>query len=320
MSADIRLCRGYDAAEMAGLFDSLTGTDDFIYLPLSEDEIKSKFLDDSDGISKKAVGMFDHGALSGFASGCEKGGKRYVTMLAVKASRRGEGIGGALLSRLESELGPGPYEASFYDPIQLSWAVPGTDGRAMHNNSPGVDISSDAYGFFGSRGYMPWAVEYSYYLPLTGYGTPDGIKTLAGRLAEEGITAGYYDPAYHHGFDHVCDSTGFTGWKDAVRAELKKPDPRPVLCLFDGDRVIGSTGYISAPPGGRGFFLGVGVAPEYRGRGCGKLMFSFLCSELKRMGAGYMTLFTGEENMSARRIYEAAGFTHVRSWALMRKA
>ena len=36
------------------------------------------------------------------------------------------------------------------------------------------------------------------------------------------------------------------------------------------------------------------------------------------MGAGYMTLFTGEAN-PARNIYEAAGFRIVRTWADMRK-
>ena len=36
------------------------------------------------------------------------------------------------------------------------------------------------------------------------------------------------------------------------------------------------------------------------------------------MGAGFMTLFTGETN-PARNIYEAAGFSIVRSWTDMRR-
>ena len=319
MSAVIKRCLLSDAGEIRRLYDSESISDDFLYLPISESEAADLFINDAAGVKKTVLGAFEGGELIGFAAGCVKDGKAFVTMLAVAADRRLSGVGSSLLSEIERELGTGSCEMSFYDPTQLPWAVPGTDGKAMHNNSPGVDMSSPAYGFFSQRGYRTYAVEYSYYMPLGGYIPPEKITAIRERLAGEGITVGFYDPSLHHGFDYVCDSTGFTGWKDAVAAELKKTDPRPVLCVFDGGRVIGSVGYISAPRGGRGFFLGVGVAPEYRRRGVGKLMFSSLCSELQRLGAGYMTLFTGEDNMSARSIYESAGFVHVRSWALMRK-
>ena len=53
-----------------------------------------------------------------------------------------------------------------------------------------------------------------------------------------------------------------------------------------------------------------------------KLMFNetqgIINVALKAMGASFMTLFTGENN-PARNIYEAAGFTVVRTWADMRK-
>ena len=48
------------------------------------------------------------------------------------------------------------------------------------------------------------------------------------------------------------------------------------------------------------------------------MLFSELCFGLRELGAGYMTLFTGENN-PARRIYETAGFIIVKSWANMKK-
>ena len=69
---------------------------------------------------------------------------------------------------------------------------------------------------------------------------------------------------------------------------------------------------------GRGFFAGIGVHSEYRKYGLGKSLFSTLCQSLKDIGAGYMTLFTGETN-PARRIYASAGFKIVKTWSDMQK-
>ena len=81
---------------------------------------------------------------------------------------------------------------------------------------------------------------------------------------------------------------------------------------------MGFTGPLAVQPSGRGYFTGIAVHPDCRGGGAGKVLFSSLCESLRDMGAGYMTLFTGEAN-PARNIYEAAGFRIVRTWADMRK-
>lgn len=67
-----------------------------------------------------------------------------------------------------------------------------------------------------------------------------------------------------------------------------------------------------------GFFAGIGIAPQYQHRHLGKLLFFRLCEEEKRAGAVYMSLFTGVAN-PARRIYESAGFTSVRTFGVLLK-
>ena len=71
-------------------------------------------------------------------------------------------------------------------------------------------------------------------------------------------------------------------------------------------------------PTGRGCFAGIGIAPQYQHRHLGKLLFFRLCAEEKRAGAVYMSLFTGVAN-PARRIYESAGFTSVRTFGVLLK-
>ena len=75
---------------------------------------------------------------------------------------------------------------------------------------------------------------------------------------------------------------------------------------------------IMALTASRGYFAGIAVAEDVRGKGLGKILFYELCKGLREKGAAYMTLFTGENN-PARNIYEEAGFRIVRSWSDMRR-
>ena len=69
---------------------------------------------------------------------------------------------------------------------------------------------------------------------------------------------------------------------------------------------------------GRGYFAGLGVAPQFEGHGLGTLLFYRLLQREKEVGSQYMSLFTGEDN-HARFIYLGAGFRIVRTFGVMLK-
>lgn len=69
----------------------------------------------------------------------------------------------------------------------------------------------------------------------------------------------------------------------------------------------------------KGYFAGIGVNSELRGRGIGTLLFEELLVKSKENGAKFMTLFNGSKNL-ARNIYLKAGFKIVKSFAILGKA
>ena len=270
---------------------------------------------------------FDDGRLVGFANGAVRPGKEhaYVTVVMVAPTRRRRGTGRRLLVELEHAMRAAPgadsvlrFEIVFFNPITLTWIVPGTDGHD-HPNSPGVDVAGGAYIFFKNHGYRDFACQNSYYLPLADYRYPSGIDSILSRLTSEGLRICRYDPDRHTGLDELLDDLGSDDWRQIVTSNFASGGPgEPVLIVEDGTRACGFTGPLHVEPSGRGYFAGIGVHSDYRGRGAAKALFAALCSELKSMGADFMSLFTGETN-PARNIYEAAGFRIVRCWANMRK-
>lgn len=64
--------------------------------------------------------------------------------------------------------------------------------------------------------------------------------------------------------------------------------------------------------GDRGFVLDFGVAPAFRGRGWGHMLFAALVDQMRRAGLRGATLLVNAENEAALRIYQRAGFKIVR--------
>ncbi len=268
-----------------------------------------------------ASGTVRTGAAPG--GGGHGGGQGYITVVLVRDDQRRRGIGRALLGTLETRLaraseGIDRYEVMFFNPVNLPWSVPGTDAHD-HPNAPGVDVSCDGYLFLKNHGYRDIAYQNSYYLRLADYRYPPDIQERITRLEDDGIRIVRYDPALHHGLDELFDNLENDDWRETIAANLASDGPGdPVLIVEAGGRACGFTGPTRVQESGRGYFAGIGVHSDYRGRGAGKVLFAALCMQLKEIGASFMTLFTGEAN-PARNIYEAAGFRIVRAWADMRK-
>ncbi len=259
-----------------------------------------------------------------FASGCYVEGetRAYVTLLLVKKEMQRQGIGRNILSYLEERLRKenvvSKIEIVFFNPMTLSWTIPGRNG-ADHPNAPGIDVGSRAYLFFKNCQYRDYAMQNSYYLDLSKYRIPSFIEDTIQKLEKENITFGIYKADKYHGMEEMIHKFQNTMWDKDILGEIAKgKNARPILIASHNGKVIGFTGPLDVEKSGRGFFAGIGVDRDYRGKKISKVLFCRLCVSLQKMGADFMTLFTGENN-PARNIYEAAGFKIVRTWADMRK-
>jgi ribosomal protein S18 acetylase RimI-like enzyme len=303
------------------------GPPNLVYKTHTPQSFSRLFLESQRGVAKRNYVALSSGSVVGFACGtvCEGEPRGYLTTVMVGPGFRRRGVGSELLRLLEQSLYAAAEKTSlerievmFFNPVTLGWNVPGTPGHD-HPNAPGVDVSCDGYLFLKNMGYRDTAYENSYYRDLHDYAVPGGVAKREQSLKGTGITITHYDPDRHTGLDALFDDLGNEQWREIVTKNVTEGDPPdPVLIAESAGTVIGFTGPTNVEPSGRGYFPGIGVHSAYRGGGVGTVLFTHLCVELKRIGATFMTLFTGETN-PARKIYEAAGFKIVRTWACMRK-
>lgn len=308
------------AAQAMELFNTIVGRGEVLYKPFETQEAFDTFFLKSDE-ARRTVALAGEGA---FASGCyvPESGKAYVTFVGVSPERRRQGIGRAVLTALEEQLtalsGEKKFECSFFNPMNFVWNVPGYPGHD-HPNAPGVDVACGGYIFLKNCGYRDFAYQNSYHLNLSDYEYPKDIQDRIAQLKERGITITLFDPAKHTGLEELVEDLNSPIWKKELLSNAAKPGGGdPLLIVDQGGKVMGFTGPMAIQPSGRGYFAGLGVHSACRGGGAGKVLFSSLCASLRDMGASFLTLFTGETN-PARNIYEAAGFSIVRTWADMRK-
>ena len=231
---------------------------------------------------------------------------------------RQEVLSNVLLDALEEAFrvaGKTASAVTFFNPMHLPWVIPGSPGPE-HNNMPGIATDLPLHERMLAHGYTETTQETAMYRTLTDYAIPPEVRALEHRTAAEGCTLALYDPNRHHGLDAMLQALDNPDWTVRVTAAA-----RDGLCLpvaLAGNTVAGFAGPVYPEPTGRGFFAGIGIAPQYQHRHLGKLLFFRLCAEEKRAGAVYMSLFTGVAN-PARRIYESAGFTSVRTFGVLLK-
>lgn len=223
-----------------------------------------------------------------------------------------------LLTALEDAFRAAGKTASavtFFNPMHLPWVIPGSPGHE-HNNMPGIATDLPLHDRMLAHGYTEAAQETAMYRTLADFTVPDDIRALEHRTAAEGYTLALYDPARHHGLDAMLQALDNPDWTAQITAAARSGLCLPVVLA--GDTAAGFAGPVYPEPTGRGYFAGIGIAPQYQHHHLGKLLFFRLCEEEKRAGAAYMSLFTGVTN-PARRIYESAGFTSVRTFGVLLK-
>ncbi|MFZ2538371.1 MAG: GNAT family N-acetyltransferase [Oscillospiraceae bacterium] len=295
-----------------------------VYKKLNEIRFCQQFIIEGPDISKVNFIAIERNSVVGFANASYNSDVNvgYITFIVVDKQNRRRGIGRALMEKLQDELYSlsnntlERYDVTFFNPINLEWCVPNTQGHD-HPNAPGVDVSSDGYMFLKNCGYRDTVYQNSFYQSLENYKLSSKIKERIESLKQQDITITFYDKNKHFGLDELFTDLGNEQWREIIISNVTKPGGGyPVLIAEHKGNVVGFTGPLYAQSSGRGYFAGIGVHSEYRNFGLGKALFSSLCTSLKDLGADFMTLFTGETN-PARNIYETSGFKIVKTWADM---
>lgn len=244
----------------------------------------------------------------------------YITCIVVKTGYQRRGIGTKILKALEEFLkskGKTFVRNYFANPVSLKWYIPGTD-KHEHNGAPAVPFNSPFYLLLSANGYIVNGQQDGYHIDLTKYELDESIKKRIEENEKDGYHITVYDPNKHYGFDELFDALNNDGWRNSIKYNLNRENPRPIVIVEKDGEILGFTGPIYKEESGRASLSGVGIHPKTQGRGLGKTMFCSFCEESKKNGATFMTLFTGSDN-KARNIYLYAGMKIAQSFAIMRK-
>ena len=324
---DIRTLEMRDIPAIVELWNGCVQRGEVLYRPLEASYFVSKLVR-----QPGAVIFTAHAgdALCGFAAGCrltqflpgqtEENTPAYLSVLMVAPTHRRQGVGSALLTAFEAHfaaLGKTAFAVSSTCPINLDWVIPGTPGHE-HNNMPGVDEDCPGFPFLKARGYAVAVREVAMYLNLAEYEKKPEVETRRAALAVQGIDAGLYDVNRRAEFDGMCDRVGSEYWRQVLREETAKANPRPMLAAVCDGHMVGFTGPVDRQENGRGWFTGICTDPLYERRGIATVLFNDLMEAFIRAGAAYSTLFTGTEN-HAQRLYLKTGFRPARYFSIMKK-
>lgn len=298
--------------------------DSFIYKKLNKESYLNYFFRENPNYEIVSFKVLIENKIIGFCSGVIYPSRKtsYITMILVDQKKRNHGVGKKLFIKLEEALLKNEeiekIDLLFTNPINLIWTVPNTLNHE-HPNAPGVDLKGGGYLFFKNCGFRDFAYQNSYYKKVTDYEYSENILSRIEKAKKDNITTGFYDINNHVGLKELMKDLNSVAWEEEILTHVKeKKDKNTLLVALDKNIVIGFTGPIHKEDNERGYFAGIGIHSDYRGKGIGTLLFSRLCMGFKEIGVSYMTLFTGKNN-PARNIYEKEGFKIVRSWANMRK-
>ncbi|MGN0779545.1 MAG: GNAT family N-acetyltransferase [Aristaeellaceae bacterium] len=324
---EIRTLRMSDCPDIVRLWNGCVQRGEVLYRPLTAAYLEQKIVRQPGAVVFTA---HEGNELCGFAAGCrltqflpgqtEENTPAYLSVLMVAPEHRRQGVGSALLSAFENHfaaLGKTAFAVTSTCPINLDWVIPGTPGHE-HNNMPGVDEGCPGFPFLQSRGYAVAVREVAMYLNLADYEKKPEVELRRAALAAQGIEAGLYDVKRQAEFDSMCDRVGSEYWREVLREETAKANPRPILAAVCDGHMVGFTGPVDRQENGRGWFTGICTDPLYARRGIATVLFNDLMTEFIKVGAAYATLFTGTDN-HAQQLYHKTGFRPARYFSIMKK-
>lgn len=308
------------------LYCDFRDEDDF-YKVMSYEQFSSHLFKNPNFQKEGSFLALDNDKVVGFGSALvrkiDEGNEKasgYIHTFIVKREYRRQGIGSKLLALCEQFIKDNGRTSSrlvFLSPINWPWYIPHTDHHE-HPGTPAIRINSDMYLFLYHHNYFVNSIHEGFHLPLAEYELPQSVVKKMEENKARNLTVEIYDPAKHYGVEEFCNKIDNNGFANAIRNNLKKPEPKPFLVASENGKMVGWTGAMWNEESGRGHFDGIIVDPDIRGAGLGKALFCYLCYYSKLNGAKYMTFFTGLDN-PARYIYLHAGFKIAQSFADMKK-
>lgn len=311
-----------DASTLLGLWNTAGAA--MGYATLAESKFRKLLLEHPDFSTEFTFVLEEKGKVQGFVNGCTgdhipRGDVRgYVSCLILSPEAENDENTALLLDALEDAFRKAGriYSAvTFFNPIRLPWIIPGTADH-QHNNAPGIATDLPLHGRMLARGYKEATRECAMYLNLADFATPGWIEEKAARMAAKGYTVARYDAAKHTGLQEMTDALQNPMWSAEIPAAGAAG--MDLLVGLQGNVCAGFTGPVYPEETGRGYFAGIGVAPQYEKNGLGTLLFYRLLQREKEVGSRYMSLFTGIDN-HAKQIYLGAGFRIVRTFGVMLK-
>lgn len=318
----IRTYRPADRADLWQIWNSV-GTA-MGYAPLSLEKLDALLLSHPHFQPEHTFLLEEKGEVLGFVNGCTgkdipKGDYRgYFSCLMLKPQADTPENTQALLTALESafrQAGKTECAVTCFNPIRLPWIIPGTAGH-QHNNAPGVAVDLPLNRRMQHFGYRETSRELAMYRTLADFTMPQQVLRKAETMAQEGYTVSRYDPCRHTGLTQMVQSLGNPLWNQEI-PEAGRTGGNLLVGLSQ-NTCAGFTGPVYPEETGRGYFAGIGVAPQYQHHGLGKLLFYRLLQAEQEAGAAYMSLFTGHNN-PAQNIYLEAGFQVVRTFSVLLK-
>lgn len=203
----------------------------------------------------------------------------------------------------------------FMNPVSLAWYP---RKHIVHPCYQGVALDEENYNLYLNHQFIIQSIQNTYYRKLSSFELPEDVVKQLSHHILGGIAISFYDAKIHQGLIEFTDEIHAPHWKDVIMKNDMDPFVLPLLVALKNNNVVGFTGPLKVESNGRGYFAGIGVLEKERGQKIGKILFFMLCQSLKKMGASYMTLYTGNNN-PARFIYLQAGFEVVKSFATMKK-
>lgn len=268
--------------------------------------------------------MREENEVVGFACGCVGDDlplgntSGYLTCILLKEQYETSENYRLLMNKLEEafiDAGKIQSEILFFNPMMLPWYIKGTDHHE-HNNAPGIFKSSRLYQELLQYDYEERATECAMYLNLSEFTIPQKILNKEETANANGYEVVLFDKKRHHDLETMLKKLDNPLWEKEIQ-EAAEEDKPFLVAAYDG-RTVGFAGPIHRQESGRGYFTGIGVNKEHEGHGLGTILFYKLCKEERKVGADYMSLYTGASNPAAK-IYLQAGFETVEEFAVMRK-
>ena len=221
----------------------------------------------------------------------------YLEGLVVKASCRGQGIGGELLQRVET--------------FAKGFAKEALHIVRVRSPISGVSVVPDTpeYAFLLNRGFETKSREMRLELNLGTFELRDEIVRLRNDLATNGIELRFYEDRDFGSMEQLMERHFRNWWFASYRPNIEKETPSPVLVAVDRgrERVVGFAGFVTVSSNGRAGFS-PGVDPDYRGKGIGRALSNIWADEVKKVGATSSRISTGFTNIPAKTIYFDMGY------------